>query len=89
MGIPMSEWQTIETMPPKRYAIVGRWCCGGPSKGFWHQALANWGQYSVELGGMKFWSYENTAEKRPSPFYDDDGNYAEPTHWFAIPWPPQ
>lgn len=63
--------------------MVGRWCGGGGLGGYyWHQVLANW--YVIE--GKREWSY--VERHRPSPFYNDEGNYAEPTHFHAIPAPP-
>lgn len=84
------DWQPIKDMPKDRYAVVGRWCCGGPGEGYWCQLLASWGVYGERCGavsGQKFWSYEE--HDRPSRFYDDDGQYAEPTHFCPIPAPPQ
>lgn len=79
-----SGWQPIEQLPPHQYAMVGRWCCRSlPNGGYWHEIRANW----FDLNGERHWSYEEPL--RPSPFYDDDCNYAGPTHFHAIQEPPK
>lgn len=77
----MTEWQPIETMPEHKYHVVGRWCGGGAFP-YWNQVLANWFLFH----GGACWSFEEPS--RPSPFYDNDGNYALPTHWQLVSVPP-
>lgn len=80
----MIGWKSIAGMPPRRYAMVGRWCGhgGSASSVYWNEVRANWAEHN----GEKFWSYEE--RNRPSPFYDAEGNYAEPSHYCEIPEPP-
>jgi hypothetical protein len=83
----MNEWQPIELLPCSHQAVVGRWCCGEPGKGYWHQVLAH--RYEFEHGGKMIREWTFTGRNGESPFYDDDGNYADPTHFLAIPGPPR
>lgn len=78
----MTGWQLIETMPEYKYHIVGRWCGVGIFP-YWNQVLANWFIFKES----RCWSYEQP--NRESVFFDDAGNYAEPTHWHEIPQPPE
>ncbi len=76
------EWQPIETLPERTNAEVGRWNGSGNGKFYWSSVSASW----FTVNGAKEWTYERSYRK--SPFYDDDGDYAEPTHFMLRPSPP-
>jgi hypothetical protein len=81
-------WRPIAEMPERKFALVGRWC--GPSKPYWHEVRANWFMFGSNCGplsGTKSWSYE--THENPSPFYDENGNYAKPQWFCEIPSPPE
>ncbi len=78
-----NNWQPIDQLPMHTNALVGRWNGTGTGKRYWSRLIAFW----FTVNGQKEWSYYE--EYRPSPFYDDDGNYADPTHFVLIPREPQ
>ena len=72
-------WQSIEDLPEHTPALVGRWNGVGTGRRYWSRIIAHW----FMVNGQKEWTYRE--HHRESPFYDDDGNYAEPTHFAPIP----
>lgn len=80
-----NEWQPISTLPPNKTVIVGGWCLH-PGHRYWQQVMARWYILPFPSGDVKEWSYRK--RDCDSPFYDEDGEYCEPTWWHEIPEPP-